>query len=209
MKGIVFDIHETLTGALSSFPETGFKRHSKDVVILPGVLAGMEFHHRQGYIMVGASNQGGCSAINPETGEHYKSIEDAIAEMQFTLSLLPHLQSIYFCPDFQGAECYKVTRDKGIKISPTGMHTQLLSFRKPGAGMLTQAAIDYGFDLSQSWMIGSKAEDMESADGANCEFMDSETWRMRFSPGVSEIRTATLSQIEFLERLMYKAGSEG
>jgi D-glycero-D-manno-heptose 1,7-bisphosphate phosphatase len=206
MKGIIFDIDGTLTGALSSHPENGFKQHPRDVIVLPGVNQGMEFHHKQGYVMVGASNQGGCSAINPETGNPRKSIEDAIAEMQFTLELLPLLESIYFCPDFEGDKCYKVHRNQNHEIFHRSSSAIIkeTSFRKPGAGMLTKAAMDYNFDLAQSWMIGDRSEDMEAANNANCEYLDAETWRMRFNPGIFELQGVTMAQFELLEGVKYR-----
>jgi len=205
MKGIIFDIDGTLTGALSSYPNDGFKKHPKDVIVLPGVLEGMKFHHDKNYVMVGASNQGGCSAINPESGKPRKNIEDAIKEMEYTLYLIPNLEAIYFCPDYEGNQCYKVSRDKNHEIfyrSPSAIFKQH-SFRKPGAGMLTKIAIDYNLDLSESWMIGDRAEDMEAANNANCDFMDAETWRMRFTPGIYKLNNVSLKQIDLLEGVKY------
>jgi D-glycero-D-manno-heptose 1,7-bisphosphate phosphatase len=209
MKGVIFDIDGTLTGALGSQQVDGFKKHSQDLFVLPGVLEGLEFCKNQGYVIVGASNQGGCSAINSTTGKPYKTIEDAIAEMKYTLSLIPQLKAIYFCPDFEGINCYKIYRDEiERRLKPDTANYEKCNYRKPGAGMLRDAAIDYGFDLSQSWMIGDRSEDMEAADNAGCDFMDAETWRMRFTPGMYEIRNVNLNQIEFLEGIKYKVGNE-
>lgn len=209
MKGVIFDLDGTLTGALGSQQVDGFKKHSQDLFVLPGVLEGLEFCKNQGYVIVCASNQDGCSAINSTTGKPYKTIEDAIAEMQYTLSLIPQLEAIYFCPDFQGDKCYKVlATNYQLFYRHNSEIFKENSFRKPGAGMLIKASKDYGFDLSNSWMVGDRPEDMEAADNAGCDFMDAETWRMRFTPGMYEIRNVNLNQIEFLEVIKYKVGNE-
>jgi D-glycero-D-manno-heptose 1,7-bisphosphate phosphatase len=213
MKAIIFDVDGTLTGALSSYPNDGFKQHPQDVIVLPGVVEGMQFHHSQGYVMVGASNQGGCSAINAATGKPHKSIEDAIAEMKYTLELLPLLQAIYFCPDFQGDALYKVSRDnyeaydRQMLLDPI-LHTPVYqSYRKPGSGMIQHAINDFKIDKNCLWMIGDRAEDMEAADNANCEFMNAETWRMRFSPGYFQ-KNVNSKELEFLEGFKYKVETE-
>lgn len=42
-------------------------------------------------------------------------------------------------------------------------------FRKPSHGLLIQAAIDTGVDLSRSWMIGDKKTDVEAGLAAGCK----------------------------------------
>ena len=201
MKGIIFDIDETLTGALSSYPKSGFKQNPKDVIVLPGVLEGMQFHEKQKYIMVGASNQGRVAA-------GHKSIEDAIAEMEYTLELIPLLECIYFCPDFEGDYLYKIERNKTehfSRILDSEDETSKYDFfRKPYPGMLKKASHDYNFDLSQSFMIGDRAEDMEAANYAHCNYLDAEIWRMRFTPGIFELQGVTMAQFELLEGVKYR-----
>ena len=82
------------------------------------------FHTSQGYTIIGITNQGGCDTINRDTGKPLKSLEDAlaqlavgIAEQEYTLSLIPQLECIYFCPDMKGFVCYRVTRNNVAKIS--------------------------------------------------------------------------------------------
>ena len=43
--------------------------------------------------------------------------------------------------------------------------------RKPGTGMLEEAAREHGVDLSRSWMIGDKAVDVECGRRAGCRTM--------------------------------------
>jgi len=41
--------------------------------------------------------------------------------------------------------------------------------RKPGTGMLEEAAQEFGIDLSRSWMIGDKVIDVECGRRAGCQ----------------------------------------
>ncbi len=98
--------------------------------------------HQEGYKIVGISNQGGCSAINPATPQPYKSLESCIEEQLYTLELFPEIERIYFCPDFNGDIVWQVER----KLSSSFLRTNDFdSFRKPGAGMLQKAMLDYGY----------------------------------------------------------------
>lgn len=86
-----------------------------------------------------------------DTGKPLKSLEDAIAEQQYTLSLIPEMETIYFCPDRKGYKCFKVDRNNAEKIednTEAETHFYAISsaydenystpltrkFRKPGAG---------------------------------------------------------------------------
>ncbi|WP_230968190.1 hypothetical protein [Nostoc sp. WHI] len=114
----------------------------------------------QGYTIIGITNQGGCDTINRDTGKPLKSIEDAIAEQHYTLELIPQLEAIYFCPDMKGFICYRVTRNGAVKVAYYTLDSKFLEdkfkFRKPGAGMIFRASIDFDLDLTKSWMIGDR-----------------------------------------------------
>ncbi len=59
---------------------------------MAGVHEAIAFHLRQGYLIIGVTNQGGCDTINRDTGKPLKSLEDAIAEQQHTLFLIPEME---------------------------------------------------------------------------------------------------------------------
>lgn len=121
------------------------------------------------------------------------------------------MKAVYFCPDMKGFVSYQVAKNHVTKVSDHRENNgefleDKFKFRKPGAGMIFKASIDFGVDLTKSWMIGDRDKDEKAAmptascaNAANINFMDAETWRMRFTPGMYEIRTATSQQIEFLE----------
>ncbi|QFS49614.1 hypothetical protein [Nostoc sphaeroides] len=111
-RAVLFDIDGTLTVTVTG--ET-FKKNPHDVAVLPGVKEGLNHYHNQvpPWILVGVSNQGGID-------KGYKSIEDTVAEMKYTLELLPKLSAIYFCPDLQGINCWRVTSNASVKIADYG-----------------------------------------------------------------------------------------
>lgn len=191
MKGIFFDIDGTLTGTISG---AKFKQHSQDVQVLPGVAEKLQAYEQQGWVMIGISNQGGCSAINETTNKPYKTVEQTIEEMFYTLDLLPQLEAIYFCPDFQGRYCYKVNKQGSVMfdntenmiLAPTDwgddykhILSEEASFRKPGAGMIKLAAKEFEIDLSASWwMTGDRPQDdQQCAVNAGITFVDAVAWR--------------------------------
>ncbi|MEM7579159.1 MAG: hypothetical protein ACFB02_21900 [Mastigocoleus sp.] len=113
------------------------------------------------------------------------NVDIVIEEMKYTLSLLPQLKAIYFCPNMKGRSCWRVTRNSAVKISKDlNNHETYIpqkhSFRKPGAGMIFVASLDYDIDLDQSWMVGTTAEDKDAAANAQIDFMPARQWRNQF-----------------------------
>ena len=199
-----------LDGTARESTDGKFIQTPKGQQIMPGVheaitsLSSANAHHkRQGYTIIGITNQGGCDTINRDTGKPLKSIEDAIAEQHYTLELIPQLEVIYFCPDMKGLVVYRVTRNDAVKLADHTPDGEFLKekfrYRKPGAGMIFQAVFDFGIDLTKSWMIGDRDEDEKAAKAAGVSFFWADVWRMRFTPGMYEIKSATPQQIEFLE----------
>lgn len=188
-RAIFLDIDGTLTTTVSG---KTFKQHSQDVLVLPGVQKALEYYQSQApnWTMIGISNQGGV-------GAGYKSIKDAIAEMSFTLELLPQLKAIYFCPDFEGVTCWKVTSSQSLEIKQ--FNNEFGSFRKPGTGMIDLAIGDYQIEKGDSWYVGDRPEDEQCAITAGLHYMEAGMWRNRFLPGMYEVKPATIEQVKFLE----------
>ncbi|MCC5667813.1 HAD hydrolase-like protein [Nostoc sp. CHAB 5784] len=103
----------------------------------------------------------------------------------------------------KGFICYQVTRNDVVKVADYTLDSKFLEdkfkFRKPGAGMIFRASIDFALNLTKSWMIGDRDEDEKAAIAAGLSFMPAEIWHMRFTPGVYEIKPSTPQQVEFLE----------
>ncbi len=63
------------------------------------------------------------------------------------------LDAIYYCPDAPAGEDRTVIEN---------------SRRKPGPGMLFQAATELGLDLNDSWMVGDLISDVLAGLNAGC-----------------------------------------
>lgn len=179
MKILFCDVDGTLTETISG---DTFKQSPRDVKIIEGADKAIAHFASLGWLIVGISNQGGCAAINPETGKPRKTIEDTIAEMQFTLELLPQLSAIYFCPDFEGKDCWRVSPFDAYEISDR--ETQLIGeFRKPDAGMLKLAKLfveDGGEDVGECLFVGDREEDESAASAASIPFVFASIWRSNY-----------------------------
>ena len=183
-RGIFFNIDGTLTTMMSG---DTLRQYPQDVKVLPGVEAALNYYQNQEpcWIMVGISNQGDWESIDRDAGEPFKHLDETIAKMQYTLSLLSQLRAIYFCSHSEGSNCWRVTRQGAVKISKylkaSEVHLQeKYAFRKPGAGMIFLASLDYDIDLDLSWMVGDRPEDEGAAMNAQVEFVRTQSWHQRF-----------------------------
>lgn len=178
-----------------------------------GASEAIKHYADRGWKIAGISNQGGIAA-------GHKNLESTIDEMWVTLGLFPEIKYIFFCPDFEGKRCiflnaknpeivkYSLEEDEGYKqLIPTPG----LSFRKPGVGMLILAieklsnenhatfrdATDWHPDYD-CWFVGDREEDKGAAEALGINYLNAETWRRRFLPGMHEFRL-TPNQVRFLE----------
>lgn len=144
--------------------------------------------HYKDWVIIGITNQGGVAA-------GHKSLEDAIDEQLFTLKLIPEMQNIFLCPDYEGRECWMVDQwmAKTNQAKPLHLAEWAASFvgrfRKPGTGMIRAANRLMGTELVSSdyWMIGDREEDALCAATAGINFMWADVWRDRFHQGEWEI----------------------
>ncbi|MFZ4775228.1 MAG: D-glycero-alpha-D-manno-heptose-1,7-bisphosphate 7-phosphatase [Terrimicrobiaceae bacterium] len=106
-----------------------------------GAAAGLANLRKSGWLNVIITNQSGIASgkISPD---QYRAVE---AELNRQMGGL--VDAVYFCADSSAA--------------PTPR-------RKPGTGMLEEAARDLGIDLSKSWMVGDKDIDIECGRSAGC-----------------------------------------
>jgi D-glycero-D-manno-heptose 1,7-bisphosphate phosphatase len=167
MKILFCDVDGTLTRTISG---NNFKLHPDDVKPIDGVCDLLWKYKEENWQIVGVSNQGGIAS-------GFKTLDATIEEMQFTLSLLPSLSFILFCPDFHGKECWRVnlttSQDVGsVKPELAGM------FRKPNAGMLVLAKFLLNAEdgVIDTLMVGDRQEDLKCAENIRCPFLWAETW---------------------------------
>lgn len=174
---------------------------------MSGALQAIEYFASIGFRIVGITNQGGCVAINPETGHSYKSIDNAIIEQQVTLNIFSRIEKILFCPTYStDSYCYEVTRDSAVLVSaPIGSSGELISCRKPGHGMILNAVRDNieNVNWKQSWMVGDRDEDQLCAAGATINFIWANVFRSYFEKEAIELPQQQTKMIEEFEKLLW------
>jgi histidinol-phosphate phosphatase family protein len=118
---------------------------SPDHVVLQGAAGrGLRWLRDAGIPVIVVSNQSGVArGLHTETD--VRAVNDRINALLHAEGA--HVEAFYFCPhhpDF-GAPC---------------------ACRKPEPGMLQQAAVEHGLDLSRSWMVGDSPRDLEAGTRA-------------------------------------------
>lgn len=149
---------------------------------LPGAKEAIAHYHRQGWKICIISNQGGVAA-------GHKTLESTILEMRFCLDLFPEIEEAYFCPDFQGMDCYCVWQNDSIYYNQDSYFTWQIKtrgeYRKPNSGMLKLAS--YIHAATECWMIGDRQEDEDAATNAGINFIPADIWRERFCQGLYKV----------------------
>jgi D-glycero-D-manno-heptose 1,7-bisphosphate phosphatase len=121
--------------------EVDYCNDPKRVRVFPGTLGALQRLRSAGWWTVVVTNQSGLAKgrISPE--------QYAAVNAEFLRQLPGAIDAVYFAPDHPE------------KPTPR---------RKPGIGMLEEAARDHGIDLARCWMIGDKAIDVECGRNAGC-----------------------------------------
>ncbi len=176
MKIAFLDLDGTLRQTKSG--ET-FINSPEDQQPITGAVEAVKYCKSIGYQCIGITNQGGVGAGN-------KSLQSVIKEQLITLDLFPELAYIYFCPDREGKQCWQVHRGShpANQIDSTWADRYIGQFRKPNAGMIEAAILNYGIrqllDLSDSFFTGDRTEDSEAAAMANLPFFDAADFRKNY-----------------------------
>lgn len=140
-----------------------------DQTPLPNVADTLKRYAAEGWEMAIISNQAGVAA-------GHKSLANCILEMKFCLELFPQIKEAYFCPDFEGNECWRVWEscDEEYQISYNQNSRETISleiagkYRKPSPGMLDLAASFYNFE--EIIYVGDRPEDEGAAIASNKPF---------------------------------------
>ena len=162
MSLLLVDMDGTLREPLSGHQ---YFQHTKDQRIITGAQTAISAY-KDNWIIVGISNQGGVAA-------GHKSMQECIKQQQYTLELLPQLKEIYFCPDFEGRKCFRVTPHNVHNHSKTKWSGQ---YRKPRPGMLQLAMVRYKYTPNNSLYVGDRPEDEEAAQRAGISFLSARDW---------------------------------
>jgi D-glycero-D-manno-heptose 1,7-bisphosphate phosphatase len=167
MKKTLFaDLDGTIRQAIAN--PSGFISHPFDQELIAGAKRAIDKYIADGWGLVGITNQAGVAA-------KHKSLQDCIVEQARTLELAG-LESVLFCPDFDGLQCYQVIN---IEREYIALHEQddrwIGQYRKPQAGMLLHAIDIYA--PSEILFIGDREkEDQGAAIAANVPFKFACDW---------------------------------
>ena len=114
--------------------DVGYIADPAHVRLYPGVSAALRRLKDAGFRLVIVTNQSGIGRGH-FTVEQYEGVHARLVEL-----LGPGLlDATYFCPEHPDTATER---------------------RKPGAGMLREAAAEHGLDLARSWMIGDREGDL-------------------------------------------------
>jgi D-glycero-D-manno-heptose 1,7-bisphosphate phosphatase len=122
--------------------DIGYLHRIEDCVFIEGIFEMVRAFYEHGFMIIIATNQAGIGRGYYAEAE-FKQLMDWMCDR-----LEGNIAAVYHCPDHPA----------GI-----GIHRRDNPWRKPGAGMLFQAARDFDLDLTRSWMVGDKETDVEAA----------------------------------------------
>lgn len=141
-------------GTLNKY--VGFLRNLDAFELIEGVSDVIKEINASGYLAIVVTNQ-------PVIARGELSIE-GLNQIHNKLETVlgqegAYLDAIYFCPHHP---------DKGYEGERLEYKIDC-ECRKPKAGMLFQAALDFNIDLTQSWMIGDGEWDIQAGKAAGCK----------------------------------------
>jgi D-glycero-D-manno-heptose 1,7-bisphosphate phosphatase len=123
--------------------DPGFCSDPSQVELLPGIPAALARLQSAGFKLVIVTNQSGIGR-GFFTEAEFRTVQDRLQEL-----LKPvEIAAVYFCPDHPD---------------------RATNWRKPGPGMLLQAAENLDIDLSASFMVGDKESDVQAGVNAGVQ----------------------------------------
>lgn len=133
----------------------GFLRNIDDFTLLNGVAEAIQKINQSGYLAIVATNQ----PVIARGEVTWSELHEIHHKMETLLGREgAYLDAIYVCPHHP---------DKGFPGERTEYKIDC-SCRKPKPGMLLWAAEEYNIDLSESWMVGDSAQDVQAGQAAGC-----------------------------------------
>lgn len=135
--------------------EVGYIHQIEDLHLIPGVAQAVRRLNQAGLFCCLVSNQSG-PARGYYPASHVDALHDRLCHLLQT-EAGAKLDALYYCPSLSAPE-------GGIEPEYTCWST----WRKPNTGMLVAAAWEHDLDLSQSFMVGDKATDVDMAHNAGC-----------------------------------------
>lgn len=135
--------------------EVGYIHQVEDLHLIPGVAQAVKRLNQAGLFCCLVSNQSG-PARGYYPASHVDALHDRLCHL-LQAEAGAKLDALYYCPSLSAPE-------GGIEPE----YTRWSTWRKPNTGMLVAAAWEHDLDLSQSFMVGDKATDVDMAHNAGC-----------------------------------------
>ena len=143
--GIFFDRDGTIN------TEVDFLSRPEDLTLIPNAATAIREANELGLSAFLITNQSGIARgllTEKDLEQVHRKLEKLLAEHG------AHLDGIYYCPHHPEYGTPEYRKD--------------CSCRKPKAGMLRQAAKEYGIDLPASFVVGDRCVDMMASEEAGC-----------------------------------------
>jgi len=144
--------------------DLGYVHRIEDCCFTDGIFAMGKAFADRGFAIVIATNQSGIGRGLYGEAE-YAALRDWIAA-EFGRHGVA-IAAAYHCPDHP---------TEGI-----GAYRRENSWRKPGPGMILQAAIDLDLDLARSWLVGDRESDIIAGRAAGVGTL------LRYDPGAAQV----------------------
>ncbi|MDI6731841.1 MAG: D-glycero-beta-D-manno-heptose 1,7-bisphosphate 7-phosphatase [Candidatus Margulisbacteria bacterium] len=125
--------------------DVGYLNHPSNIQFIPGSIEAIKKLNAAGYKVIIITNQAGV-ARGLVSEDMLQTIDKALHK--WILASHAHLDGIYYCPHHPEHGHYP--------------YRQACECRKPHPGLIKRAQRDFDIDLSQSYMIGDKATDIEA-----------------------------------------------
>jgi D-glycero-D-manno-heptose 1,7-bisphosphate phosphatase len=129
--------------------DVGYMSSPDQIKFIPGSIEAIKMLNEAGYKVVVITNQAGV-ARGLVTEDMLQTIDKTLHK--WILNGGAHLDGIYYCPHHPEHGVYP--------------YKQVCECRKPHPGLIKRAHRDLGIDLSQSYMVGDKATDIEAGKRA-------------------------------------------
>jgi D-glycero-D-manno-heptose 1,7-bisphosphate phosphatase len=142
--------------------DLGYVHRIADCRFIDGIFAMTKAFAERGFAIVIATNQAGIGRGLYGEAE-YNALRDFIAG-EFGRHGVA-IAAAYHCPDHP---------TEGV-----GIYRRENPWRKPGPGMILQAAVDLDLDLARSWIVGDKESDIEAGRAAGVGHL------LRYDPAVT------------------------
>lgn len=133
----------------------GFLRDIDDFELLPGAAEAIRSINESGYLAIVVTNQP-VIARGEVTQEELTEIHNKMETLLGKEGA--YLDGFFVCPHHP---------DKGFPGEIAELKIDC-DCRKPKPGLLLQAAKEFNIDLSQSWMVGDSASDVQAGKNAGC-----------------------------------------